>query len=579
MENILQKFKQINWKSFLNNLKKNWFNIILTIVILWALFVFLIYPNVNIVIQAFQKDGKFSFYAVEQIIHSKRALKGLKNSFLLAVTLSITVNIVGIFIVLVSEYFEIKGSKILKAGYMSTFIYGGIVLVSGYIFVYGETGMLTRMIQGVFPNYTASWFSGYFGVSFVMTFSVTSNHMIFLKNALKKIDGHTIEASRNLGASTFKTLFKVVLPVLMPTIFAVTVLVFLSGLGAYAAPVLIGGDNFQTINPVIRALVYDSPGVSIMLSIILGLMAILLLTIFTWIEKRGTYYSVSKTKGAFKKQKIENKVVNVIVHFFAYLIFLIYVLPIVFIVLFSFTDAATIASGKLSFTSFTLTNYIDVLTDFANLKPFFNSVRFAFTAAIIVVFLVLFLIILKFKHKNILTKIMSYVLLIPWLLPSTIIALGLIQTFNQPQPLIFGMVLVGSTAILVIGYIINKIPFTNRMLNAIYYTIDGTYEKASKSLGARGFYTFRRVTLPMVLPTVIALIAINFNSLITDYNTTIFLYHPLYKTLGIDIKNKTDIMVGGQSQVILLVYTVILMLFAGLILYIAYGKLLKKTEK
>ena len=67
----------------------------------------------------------------------------------------------------------------------------------------------------------------------------------------------------------------------------------------------------------------------------------------------------------------------------------------------------------------------------------------------------------------------------------------------------------------------------------------------------------------MVLPTVIALIAINFNSLITDYNLTIFLYHPKWKTLGIDIKNKTDIMAGGQSQVILLVYTVLLMIFAG----------------
>lgn len=454
-----------------------------------------------------------------------------------------------------------------------------MVVVSGYIFVYGESGMLTRLIQTVIPSYSASWFSGYFGVVFVMTFSVTSNHMIFLRNALKKIDGHTIEASRNMGASTFKTFFKIVLPVLTPTIFAVTVLVFLTGLGAYAAPVLIGGDNFQTINPVIRALVYDAPDVSIMLSIILGTMAIILLTIFSIIEKKGTYYSLSKTKGAFKKQKIDNKVANIIVHILAYIVFLIYVLPIVFIVIYSFTNAATLATGKITLNSFTFKNYIDIFSDSALLKPFFNSMRFSLIAAIIVVFIVLFLIILKFKYKNIFTKIMSYVLLIPWLLPSTIIALGLIQTFNQPNALVFGKILVGTTTILIIGYVINKIPFTNRMLNAIYYTIDGTYEKASKCLGASPFYTFFKVTLPMVLPTVIALIAINFNSLITDYNTTIFLYHPLYKTLGIDIKNKTDIMAGGQSQVILLVYTVILMGLSSLILYIAYGKLLKKSEK
>lgn len=575
MKNYL---KNINCKDILLKLKNNWFNILIGIAITWLLFTFLIYPNVNIVFKAFQENGSFSFNALTKVFNSTRALNGLKNSFLLAITLSITVNIVGIFIVLVSEYFEIKGAKILKLGYLSTFIYGGIVLVSGYVFVYGETGMLTRMIQSIFPSYESSWFSGYIGVVFVMTFSCTSNHMLFLRNALKKVDAHTIEASRNLGGSTFKTFVKVVLPILKPTIFSCTILVFLTGLGAFAAPTLVGGKDFETINPLIRALIYDSPSVSIMLSLILGVLTIGLLSIFTVVERRGTYYSVSKTKGVFKKQKIDNKVANVIVHILAYVVFIIYVLPIVFIVLFSFTDSATIASGNITITSFTLANYISVLSSPSNVKPFMYSVIFAFIAAFVVVMLVLFLIILKFKHKNKITGVMSYVLLIPWLLPSTIIALGLIQTFNQPSPLVFGQVLVGTTVILIIGYVINKIPFTNRMLNSIYYTVDSTYEKASRSLGARGFYTFRRVTLPMVLPTVIALIAINFNSLITDYNTTIFLYHPLFKTLGIEIKNQTDIMAGGEVQVVLLVYTVILMALASFILYIAYGKLLKKFK-
>lgn len=576
------KLKSFNIKTAFQNfpyfLKRNWFNILITILIAWGLFTFLIYPNINIVFKAFEENGHFSFNSFKKIAESSRALKSLGNSFLLAVTLAITVNIVGIFIVLVTEYFEIKGAKILNIGYMTTFIYGGIVLVSGYVFVYGETGMLTRMIQSIFKDYHASWFTGYLGVAFVMTFSCTSNHMLFLKNALKKVDYHTIEASKALGASTFQTFVKVVLPILLPTIFSCTILVFISGLGAYAAPVLVGGKEFQTINPLIRALVYDSPSISIVLSVILGVLTIGLLCVFTKIEKKGTYYSVSKTKGIFKKQKIENKVVNVIVHILAYLLFIIYVMPIFFIVIFSFTNSQTIASGNITFSSFTLENYINVFKNGDTLRPLLISMGYSIVAALAVVLLVLFLIILSFKYKNVLTKIMKYVLLIPWLLPSTIIALGLVQTFNAPQPLVFQQILVGTPFILIIGYIIHKIPFTNRMLNAIYYTVDGTYEKASRSLGAKGFYTFRRVTLPMILPTVVALIAINFNSLITDYNMTIFLYHPLYKTLGIEIKNQTDIMAGGEVQVVLLVYTVFLMVFSSLVLYLAYGKLLKKFK-
>ena len=126
MKKGLLKSNPIDGKTFVARVKKNWFNAIVAILVAWVLFTFLIYPNINIVLEAFQKDGKFSFYAVEQILNSKRAMKGLGNSFLLAFTLSITVNIVGIFIVLVSEYFDIKGAKLLNAGYMTTFIYGGM---------------------------------------------------------------------------------------------------------------------------------------------------------------------------------------------------------------------------------------------------------------------------------------------------------------------------------------------------------------------------------------------------------------------------------------------------------------------
>ena len=122
-------------------IKQNLFYIVFMIFASWAIITFLIYPNVNIIISAFRIDGKFSFEALQLVSKSERALKGLRNSVLLAITLAITVNIIGVFIILVTEYFDIKGSKFLRLGYMTTLIYGGIVLVSGYVFVYGDNGI------------------------------------------------------------------------------------------------------------------------------------------------------------------------------------------------------------------------------------------------------------------------------------------------------------------------------------------------------------------------------------------------------------------------------------------------------
>ena len=100
------------------------------------------------------------------------------------------------------------------------------------------------------------------------------------------------------------------------------------------------------------------------------------------------------------------------------------------------------------------------MTD-SRIKTFFNSVQLSVIAAVIVVFFVLFLVIIKFKKKNKLTGLIQYVLLIPWLLPSTVIAIGLIRTYNAPNILMLGNVLIGTTFILIAGYVIVKIPFTS----------------------------------------------------------------------------------------------------------------------
>ena len=76
-------------------------------------------------------------------------MKSLVNSFILAFTLVVTVNIVGTLSVLLTEYWDIKGAKILKLAYMSSLIYGGVVLVSGYKYVYGANGLLTKLLVSV----------------------------------------------------------------------------------------------------------------------------------------------------------------------------------------------------------------------------------------------------------------------------------------------------------------------------------------------------------------------------------------------------------------------------------------------
>lgn len=540
----------------------------------WFILSCLVIPNINTIFTVFFENGEFTLEPLQKLLSSEKAMKSLRNSCILAPALSVTVGFIGISLVLITEYFDIRGARMLRIGYMTTLIYGGIILVSGYKFIYGNNGFLTNIFAKVIPNFPTDWFQGFWAVLFVMTFACTSNHMIFLRNAMRAVDFQTVEAAQNMGASQIRILLRVVLPVLTPSLLAVTILTFITGLSATSAPLLIGGNDFQTITPMILTFskTVNSRPLAALLALFLGIATILLLTVMMKIEKRGHYMSISKVKTTIRKQKIRNPIINVLVHIYAYILFLIYVLPVVLIVLFSFTDAKTIATRKLSLSAFTLDNYKTILTEASAYRPFIVSVIYSLLSAVAVAILVLMACRIIQKNKNKASAALEYGLLIPWLLPTTLIAIGLITTYNTPRFWMFNKILTGTSVIMFIGYVIIKIPFTLRMTKAAFFSLDDSLEDAARSLGAKGFYTFRRVILPIVLPTVLAIFALNFNGLLGDYDMSVFMYHPLNQPLGVYIKSLTDAQTNADNSALSFVYAVLMMIISGTVVYFVYGR-------
>ncbi|MCL1846281.1 MAG: iron ABC transporter permease [Defluviitaleaceae bacterium] len=541
--------------------------------LVWFIVVFLIAPNITTVTDVFWQDGEFTMRAIERMRNAPRAMQALRNSFIIAPVLSVTVGFVGVTLVLITDYFKVFGAKILRLGYMTTLLYSGIVLVSGYVFLYGNNGFVTNILVQIFPNLEQDWFSGFWAVLFVMTFAATGNHMIFIRNALRSVDYQTIEVARNLGASSFTILWRVVLPVLLPSLTAVTVFTFLGGLSAIAAPLLVGGPDFRAITPLILQLsrLQGSRDIAALLALILGVSSILLIAVFSLLEKRGHYLSVSKVKTDLVKQKIRNPVVNVFVHIYAYVLFLIYISPVVMIVLFSFTDSRTIARREFNFSALTLDNYIAALTQ--NFSPFMTSAIYSFLAATGVAVLMLLVCRIITKHKGKASTAIEYAFMIPWLLPTVLIAWGLVATFNRPQWFMFNQPLANTTTIMVLGYLIICIPFTLRMTRASFFSIDDTLEDAAKNLGAKPMYAFLRIIIPVILPSVLAIFALNFNRLLAEFDMSVFMYNPLSVPLGVEIENLTmagDS--GGDSAELVFVYTVIIMAISALVLYLVYGR-------
>lgn len=543
--------------------------------IIWFLITFLIYPNLVVLKDVFWIDGQLSLKAVEKIMKSKRAIQSIKNSFLLAITLTLTVNIVGIFIVMVSEYYKVKGARLLRVAFMSTLVFAGLVLNSGYLYVYGQNGILTHLLVKVFPNLPLDWFQGYPAVLFVMTFACTSFHMLFLRNAVKGLDNNVIEAAQNLGSGQWEILTKITLPSLKPVLLTLIIMTFQTGLGAMAAPLMVGGKDFQTISPLILTFAQrpSSRDIAALLSLILGAAQILLLVVMTINEKRGNYLSISKTKTAVQRQKIQNPVANLIVHIVSYILFFIYMTPLVLVVLFSFMNTRGIATSTLSWEYFTLENYTRILTDVASYKPLVTSLVFSGIAAVLSVLFMLVIARLVMRYKdNLWIQGMEFLFYIPWLLPALLIAIGLILAYSVPSPLLLGQSVVGSLWPLPMAYMIMMLPSTLRYIKGAYYSFDNNLEDASRILGASPLRTFIKVILPALMPTALALVALNFNQYLADYDLSAFLYQPNFPTLGVVIRSNADPSAHVNAQAINLVYSVILIVLSTIILYLVYGR-------
>ena len=60
---------------------------------------------------------------------------------------------------------------------MTTLIYSGVALVTGYLFLYDSDCILTSWLYEMFPNMNRNWFSGFNAVLFTMTFALSLIHI------------------------------------------------------------------------------------------------------------------------------------------------------------------------------------------------------------------------------------------------------------------------------------------------------------------------------------------------------------------------------------------------------------------
>jgi iron(III) transport system permease protein len=155
-------------------------------------------------------------------------------------------------------------------------------------------------------------------------------------------------------------------------------------------------------------------------------------------------------------------------------------------------------------------------------------------------------------------RTMELVSMINYALPGTIVGIAYLIAFNDPP-----IELTGTALIIIACYIFRYGPTGIRATVALLQQIDKSLEEASQGLGAGSGTTFRRVTLPLILPAFFAGLGVVFIRSMTAISATIFLVSISWTLITVKIlENMTELSLGPAAAFSVLVVVIVFVVIA-----------------
>jgi iron(III) transport system permease protein len=365
---------------------------------------------------------------------------------------------------------------------------------------------------------------GFGGILFVFVLKLFPYIYMYTKGALKKVDASLGEAAESLGYHGLKKVLGISLPLVLPTILAGGTIVFLRAFADYGTPRLIG-EGYATMPVIVYQEWVSETGTNAYfassVAFVMMLVAAIVFLLQKWISNRKNY--TMSMLNPPQPRKIKG-IGNVLVHAFVYLLVLLATLPQLYIVLISFRNS----NGIMWTEGYGFGNYIKVFTK--SLGSILNTFEFGGVAIILVVLLGTLFAYLTVRKSNVLSKLLDVFIMFPYVIPGTIFGLILLMSYNSPP-----LVLSGTAAIIIVSYVVRRMPYTVRSSAAILRQISPSIDEASASLGYGSMQTFFRVTMPVMVPGIVSGAILSWITTLNELSSTLMLYTGKTQTMTVTI--------------------------------------------
>ncbi len=519
----------------------------LTLAALAVLTLFLLYPLLNVLLGSLgSAAGGKSGWA--QVASERKYLDAVLNSITLGVIVTLGACTLGVPMAYLAARHDFPGKGIVAILPLLTLVVPEVIAAQTWLMMVGNNGLITRALSDwgvVLPS-----FYGWFGLITVMTFTYYTYVYIGTLAAIRGFDVQLEEAAQSLGTSPARSRWKVMVPVVLPSVLASALLVFTLVVGNFAVATILGGKV-----PLLSVLTYQAtvsevgsdPTLQSTLATMSVAIVMVVLFVQRWVVARGRY---QVTQGRSKHSTRLSGWSGWLLGAGIALVVLLSLLPVVSIVVGAFTQAR---GPVMRWGQWTTAHLERVFTRAS--EPFFNTLTYAAVATLVGIAFSVLISYLVVKKRNRLTPVLDYLTALPLALSGTVIGIGLVMSFNTGW-----LPITGTASIIVVAYVVRRLPFGTRNASSTLYNIPDSIEEASISLGVPPVATFFRVVLPLMVPAIVAAAVLTWTTTVAELSASIIVYSGGRETMPIQIYRLIDSGLMAQASAYgLLLMTVILL--------------------
>ena len=535
----------------------NFWNVV-TVLLFLALAVSLLYPFSSLIYRSFLEKGTGSFTLAnyKDFFDLPYYYSSLKNSLSVCITATILATLLGLPMAYIWTRFDIWGKKTINIMVILSLMSPPFIGAYSWILLLGRNGFLTKLFAGIGIEVPPIY--GWTGIVLVFTLKFFPYIFLYVSGALKSIDSSLEEAAENLGVSGIKRILTVTFPLILPTISAGALMVFMTSLADFGTPMLIG-EGYK----VLPVLVYDefmseiggNAAMASALSVIIIFISVAILLIQNLVISRKNYMMSALRPPKVRKLTLGKKIAGTV---FCFLIAGVAMAQQVVVLITSFIKT----SGPIFVKGFSLGSYELVIHRLS--RNITNTFLYSAIAIVIMIILGLLISYLVVRKRTKVTGLLDVLVMFPYVIPGAVLGITLLVAFNKPP-----IVLSGTAGILIMAYVIRKLPYTVRSSTAILHQIDPSIEEASINLGVSPMKTFFKVTALMMAPGVFSGAILSWITTINELSSSIILYTGKTSTISVAIYTEVIRASFGTAAALASILTVATVI--SLLLFYKFG--------